>query len=62
MLCYSYVLLSKAYKHTLLVDHSPLLHSETTWPPQLTRMHMYEHETPPSSLVISISMFQYTYI
>jgi hypothetical protein len=25
-------------------------------------MHLYEHETPPASLVISISMFQYTSI
>jgi hypothetical protein len=38
-----------------------MLHSEPTWPPQQTRMHMYEHETPPTNLMISILMLQYTF-
>jgi len=52
ILCYNFVLFcSKAYKHTLLVDHSSLLHSKTTYPPQLTRRHMYQHEIPHANLV-----------
>ncbi len=35
---------------------------KTTWPPQLTRMYMYGHETPPTNLVILISMLRYTSI
>ncbi len=63
LLCYSYVLLrSKALKHTLLVDHSSLLHFKTTWPPQLIRMHLYEHEIPLASLVISIVVLIYFYL
>jgi hypothetical protein len=63
MLCYNYVMsYSKAQKHTLLVDHSSLLHSKTTEPPQLTKMHLYEHETPPANLVISILVLQYNFV
>jgi hypothetical protein len=63
LLWYNSILLcSKTYKYIILINHSFVLHFKTTSAPQLTRMHMYEHETPFASLVISILMFQYTYV
>ncbi len=63
LLSYNFVLQCfEAYKHTLLVDHSSLLNFEITYLPQLTKMHIYEHKTPPTNLVISILVLQYTFV